>query len=82
MKTAISIPDDIFKEIDKTAKEYNYSRSEIFTMAVKEFLEKIKSRKLLDALNEAYSGPEPAEETSLRQKSKRYYSRKIMKGPD
>lgn len=79
MKTAISIPDDIFKEIDKTAKEYNYSRSEIFTLAVKEFLEKIKSRKLLDAINEAYSEPESAEETSLRQKSKKYYSRKILK---
>ncbi|MBI5100034.1 MAG: CopG family transcriptional regulator [Nitrospirae bacterium] len=79
MKTAISIPDEIFKEIDKTAKEYNYSRSEIFTLAVKEFLEKIKSRKLLDAINEAYSEPESTKETSLRQKSKKYYSRKILK---
>ena len=79
MKTVISIPDDIFKEVEKAAKEFNYSRSELFTLAVKEYLEKIKSGKLLNAINEAYSEPESADETTLRQKSKKYYSRKILK---
>ncbi len=39
-------------------------------MAVKEFLEKLKSRELFNALNEVYSEPESLEETSLREKSK------------
>lgn len=79
MKTAISIPDELFKKIEKIAKEYNYSRSALFTIAAREFIEKIKSRKLLDAINEAYSDVEIEEETSLRQKSKKYYAHKILK---
>ncbi len=81
MKTAISIPDEIFRKADEAAKEYNYSRSELFTLAVKEFLEKMKSKRLLEAINEAYSEPEAIEETSLREKGKKYYSRKVLRDP-
>jgi hypothetical protein len=79
MKTAISIPDEIFKEVERFSKEHQYSRSEVFAMAVKEFLSKLKSKQLLDALNEAYSGDDPLEEITLREKSKRYYAKKIVK---
>lgn len=79
MKTAMSIPNEIFKEAEKAAREFKCSRSEFFTIATKEFLEKINSRKLLNAINEAFSEEETSEETSLRQKSKRYYSRKVLK---
>jgi len=79
MKTAISIPDEIFKEVEKFSKEHQYSRSEVFAIAVKEFLGKLKSKQLLDALNEAYSGDDLPEEITLREKSKRYYTKKILK---
>lgn len=79
MKTAISIPDEIFEELDRIAREQHYSRSELFTIAVKEYLERLKSRKLLDALNEAYQGPESSEDTALRQRSKKYYAGKSSK---
>ena len=48
---AISIPDEIFREIEKFSKEHRYSRSEVFVMAVKEFLEKLKPKELFNALN-------------------------------
>ena len=51
----------------------------MFVMAVKEFLEKLKSKELFNALNEVYSELESLEETTLREKSKRYYSKKILK---
>jgi metal-responsive CopG/Arc/MetJ family transcriptional regulator len=79
MKTAISIPDEIFQEIERFSKEHRYSRSKVFVMAVKEFLEKLKSEELLKTLNEVYSEPESLEETALREKSKGYYSKKILK---
>jgi metal-responsive CopG/Arc/MetJ family transcriptional regulator len=79
MKTAISIPDEIFEEVEKYSKEHRYSRSEVFVMAVREFLEKLKSKELLNTLNEVYSEPESLEETNLREKSKKYYSKKILK---
>jgi Arc/MetJ-type ribon-helix-helix transcriptional regulator len=79
MKTAISIPDEIFEKVEKYSKEHRYSRSEVFVMAVREFLEKLKSKELLNTLNEVYSEPESLEETTLREKSKKYYSKKILK---
>jgi metal-responsive CopG/Arc/MetJ family transcriptional regulator len=79
MKTALSIPDEIFKEVEKFAKEHHFSRSEVFVIAVKEFLKKLASKKLLDALNNAYSDVESPEEKTLRVKSKKYYINRVLK---
>ncbi len=79
MKTAISISDEIFREIEKFAKEHNYSRSEVFVTAVQEFLKKRESQKLLDDLNKVYSEMESSEEKTLRKKVKKYYSKKVLK---
>ena len=79
MKTAISIPEDIFVEVKKIAQEHNYSRSKVFVIAVKEFLEKLRSQKLLEALNAAYSDVESKEEKTLRERSKRYYTKRVIR---
>jgi len=79
MKTAISIPDEIFKEVERFAEEHDCSRSQVFYLAVKEFMKKAESQDLLNALNEAYSEEETVEEKTLRRKSKKYYSKKILK---
>jgi metal-responsive CopG/Arc/MetJ family transcriptional regulator len=79
MKTAISVPDDIFDEVDRLAKDHNWSRSEVFVIAVKQYLENLKSQKLLAALNSTYSEQESAEERAFRQKSKRHFARKVLK---
>jgi metal-responsive CopG/Arc/MetJ family transcriptional regulator len=81
MKTAVSVPDNIFKEVEKFAKDHNYSRSEVFVIALKEFLEKLKSKQLLIALNDAYAEEETSEEETVRAKSKRYYATKVLKEP-
>lgn len=79
MKTAISIPDEIFKEVNKIAKEHHYSRSEVFVIAVREYLKKLRSKKLLDALNEAYSIAESSEDYKVREKGKKRYGRTVLK---
>ena len=79
MKTAISIPDKIFKEVEKIAKENHYSRSEVFVIAIREYLEKRKSKKLLDALNEAYSAAESPEEYTVREEGKKLHSKTVRK---
>ena len=81
MKTAISIPDTLFDELQETAKKLHCSRSELFTIAVKEYLDRIKSKSLLASLDEVYSEPEESQDATLRQKSKKYYSRKLSKEP-
>jgi metal-responsive CopG/Arc/MetJ family transcriptional regulator len=77
MKTAISIPDELFKEVERFAQKHNYSRSEVFVIAVKAFLRKIESKKLLNILNDVYSTTEPIEEKNIREKSKRHYARTV-----
>jgi len=81
MKTAISIPDEIFKEVEEFAEKHKYSRSEVFVIAVKEFFERLKSRQLLDTLNELYSDIETPEEARLRKKAIRHYAKKVLKEP-
>ena len=78
MKTAISIPDDIFKDIDKLSKELHCSRSRLIADAAKEYIEKIKNKKILDALNDAYSEKETKEEAELRRKSKKKYGKLLQ----
>jgi hypothetical protein len=40
MKTAISIPDDLFEQVEMLSKKRRSSRSEVFATAVKDLLEK------------------------------------------
>ena len=78
MKTAISIPDHIFEEVNRLAKENKTSRSQIFCAAVEEYLKKMKAHKLLEALNSVYADEVTPEEKLLRTKTKEYYERKVL----
>ena len=79
MKTAISVPDDVFHEVDKVARERHSSRSEIIVSALREYLERRRSGDLLKALNEAYAAAETPEEYEVRQKAKKRYSKTLRK---
>ncbi len=39
MKTAISIPDEVFQAAETTAKKLGVSRSELYTTAVREYVD-------------------------------------------
>ena len=39
MKTAISIPDDVFREADRAAERLGLSRSQLYARAMRQFLE-------------------------------------------
>ena len=64
MKIAISIPDDVFREIEKIAGERNVSRSQVFAEAARDFIRRSETRRLVDKLNEVYSVPEGQEEAA------------------
>ena len=78
MKTAISIPDYIFEEVNKLALEKNTSRSQIFCIAVEEYLKRIKASKLLEILNSVYSAEVTPEEELLHTKTIEYYDNKVL----
>ncbi len=79
MKTAISVPESIFKEVNAFAKQHHYSRSEVFVRAVKELLEKKASGELLDALNKAYADTETKQDTATRRKSLKHLAIYVLK---
>ena len=66
MKIAISIPDNVFRVVKKLAEEQKRSRSEVIVEAIREYLRDLESRRILDALNEAYAAPETGEERDAR----------------
>ncbi|MEC4986593.1 MAG: hypothetical protein SAJ37_20545 [Oscillatoria sp. PMC 1068.18] len=55
MKTAISIPDSVFEEAETLAKQLGISRSELYTKALKTYLQKNNRKQILDTLNQVYS---------------------------
>ena len=63
MKTAISIPDTIFQQAEKTARQLKITRSELYAKAVEIFISQHHSQSVTEKLNEIYasenSGLEP-----------------------
>ena len=55
MKTAISVRDPLFERAEKFAKQVKISRSQLFSEAVEEYLDKRESDDLAANLNEVYS---------------------------
>jgi len=78
MKIAISIPDNIFREVKRIAEEQKRSRSEVIVEAVKAYLERIESRRIVDSLNEVYATPETEEERATRAADMELYIRTVL----
>lgn len=55
MKTAISIPDELFEGADELADELGMSRSELYSNAVAEYLAKHRYQEITKRLNEVYA---------------------------
>lgn len=55
MKTAISIPDDLYDAAEKTAAKLGVSRSELYRRALRSFLERHSERLVTEALDAVYA---------------------------
>ena len=64
MKTAVSIPDAVFRSAEQFAKAAKMSRSRLYTRAVAEYVEKHRLRRITEALNEVY-GKTPSKMDSV-----------------
>jgi metal-responsive CopG/Arc/MetJ family transcriptional regulator len=51
MKTAVSIPDEVFVEADRLAKRMKRSRSEIFSRALAEYIARHTPDRVTEAMN-------------------------------
>ncbi len=55
MKTAISIPDKVFRSADSLAKRLGLSRSQLYSTAITEFLSRHQGKQVTDRLNAIYA---------------------------
>jgi metal-responsive CopG/Arc/MetJ family transcriptional regulator len=67
IKTAISLPQDLFERAETLANELQISRSHLFGLALEEFLRRHRNQRLLEQINTAYAeAPDPSEQALLR----------------
>lgn len=71
MKTAISVPDDVFSEVDAQAKKLGMSRSEFYVRAVVKELRAMSSEEVTAQLNVVYSEIDSRLDPGLRLAQKR-----------
>lgn len=51
MKTAVSIPDEVFEEAERLAAELQTSRSQLYSRALQEFVARHAPNRLTEAMN-------------------------------
>ena len=79
IKTAISIREPLFEQVEALASELNVSRSRVFVLAMEEFIQRHKNRQLLEEINQAYDDlPNSTEQTYIRKM--RHQHRKTVEG--
>jgi metal-responsive CopG/Arc/MetJ family transcriptional regulator len=69
IKTAISIQESIFEQVETIAQEMKVSRSRLFVLALENFIRDYQDRQLFEAINQACAeiSDDPLEQSRLRQ---------------
>jgi len=79
VKTAISIQQPLFEQVNQLAEELQMPRSQLFVLAVEEFIQHYRNRKVLETLNEVYADEADADEDALREGMRRRH-RQLVEG--
>ena len=73
----IPIDDSLLSEAKAIADELEISQSQLFSMALKDFLNQYKNKQLLEKINKAYSDAPDPEEQEFLQRMKDYHRRLV-----
>ncbi len=79
IKTAISLQESLFEQVDTLAHEMKVSRSRLFVLALEEYVRRHQNRQLLERINQAYREPGDASEQKRLHKTRRLH-RKVVEG--
>jgi antitoxin MazE6 len=55
MKTAVSIPDRLFREAERLTKRLRIPRSQLYARALEDYIRQQRSKGIKEALDEVYS---------------------------
>jgi metal-responsive CopG/Arc/MetJ family transcriptional regulator len=75
MKTAISIPDNVFQSAEKLAQRLGKTRSQLYTQALNSYVEQNKEKGVQESLDKVYA----AEDSRLSPSIKRLQSEAVSK---
>lgn len=79
IKTAISLDQSLFEQVEILARKMKVSRSRLFAMALADFLRHCENEQLLHEINAAYeNGPDEAEQ--LRRQGMHRLHGKLVEG--
>jgi predicted transcriptional regulator len=76
MKTAISIPDQVFESADRLAHRLGRSRSQLYTEAVRNYLNQHREDQVTQKLNEVYHGEDARLDAGLKRLQGRSIARR------
>lgn len=65
MKTAVSLPDGLFRRAEAAARKMRVSRSQLYATAIAEFLQRTRDESITARLNEVYAGHTSTVESAL-----------------
>lgn len=65
VKTAVSVPDDLFRQAEVAARRLRVSRSQLYATAISEFLNRQQRNAVTERLNEVYSRRPAKVDTAL-----------------
>lgn len=71
MKTAISMPDEVYEQVNDYARRHALSRSEVFVIAARELLDAESRADLTARINEALFNADPGPDAEFMQEAAR-----------
>jgi metal-responsive CopG/Arc/MetJ family transcriptional regulator len=75
MKTAISLPDDLYEAADALARKLGLSRSRLVQEALSEYVAKHKHARVTERLNEVYAVQDGSLDGFMREAARRTLKR-------
>ena len=54
MKTAVSVPDDVFEKVERLARRARKSRSEVFSAALREYVARHAPDEVTESMNDVW----------------------------
>jgi metal-responsive CopG/Arc/MetJ family transcriptional regulator len=75
MKTAVSVPDDVFEEAERLARRLKCSRSEVYSRALAEYVARHAPDRVTEAMDRALAEIGQAVDQLVRMASRRLLKR-------
>lgn len=77
IKTAISLQNSIFEQVDDLARDLNVSRGQLVTLALEELVRCHQNQQLLESINRAYDSTASSDDLANTSARRRQHRRMV-----